>query len=59
MFGCLAAEDINYIRSIVDLPCIEDIVREPKAKCVQSLSLSCISSADYIITVFIQSMAIE
>ena len=54
MFGCLAAEDINYIRSIVDLPCIEDIVHKRQAKFVQSFSLRCISFADYIIKVYTQ-----
>ena len=54
MFGCSAAEDINYIRSIVDLPCIDDIVHKRKAKFVQSFSLSCISFADYIIKVCMQ-----
>jgi len=32
MFGCLAAEDINYIRNIVDLPCIEHIVHKHTSK---------------------------
>ena len=51
MFGCSAAEDINYIRRIVDLPCIEDIVHERKAKFVRSFSLSGVSFADYVIKV--------
>ena len=51
---CLAAENINYIRSIVDLPNIEDIVHKRKAKFVLSFSLSCISFADYIIKVCMQ-----
>jgi Reverse transcriptase (RNA-dependent DNA polymerase) len=55
MFGCSAAEDIYYIRSIVDLPCIEDIVQKRKTKFVLSFSLSCISFADYIIKVCRQS----
>ena len=51
MFGCSATEDINYIRSIVDLPCIEYIVHKRKAKFVKSFSLSSISFADYIVKV--------
>jgi len=26
MFGCATAEDIKYIRSVVNLPCINDVL---------------------------------
>ena len=60
MFDCSAAEDINYIRSIVYRPCIvEDIVHKRKAIFVVSFSLSCISFADYIIKVCMHSVSID
>ena len=53
IFGCSAAGDIFYIRSIVDLPCIGDIVNKRKANFVKSFGVSGISFADYIVKMFV------
>jgi Reverse transcriptase (RNA-dependent DNA polymerase) len=52
IFGCSSAEDIKYIRNIVALPSIEDIVHTRAAKFIASYRACRLPFADYVLQVF-------